>query len=466
MNRLPLLLAAGLAIGFAGCDIFEIDPEISIPSDQAFNDEQTVNAIVIGAYDELQDFLDDATIFADLSAETAAHSGSFPSWSEIDNYIIPPNNVEIDQQWFGNYDLINVANNLIAFTAGVDDAGFTQAERDIVVAQALVLRGLAYHNLIRWFGVRGGAGVPLVTEPTLAVADAVDAPRDSYDAVYDQIISDYRRAEGLFAAGGTPVGFVNLDVTRALLARALLYDEQYQEAAQVADLVIPKYQLASLSGVYEGLNSSESVWELQYNPDDGNGMSFFAFISGGRYEYAPTATFADSFLPADARREFNIVVGSRSRPQVAKYFRVNTDDDHHFMVRLPELLFIKAEAAAQAGNYQEAIDLVNQVRARAYQEVDGDGDGVADVSLDDFLYDLDSDDDGTDDVDSFDEALDIILNERKFELAFEGHRWHDLVRTGRAVDTLTDLTSEFRTRWPIPQGELDVNQLLEQNPGY
>ena len=467
MNRIPLLLAAGLALGLAGCDIFDIDPQISIASDQAFVDEQTVNAILVGAYDELQDDLDDAVIFADLAAETAAHSGSFPSWSEIDNYIIPPNNVEVGQQWFGNYDLINVANNLIAFTPGVDDQGFSDDEKDLVVAQALVLRAFAYHRLIRWFGVRGGAGVPIITEPTLSVDDAVDVARNSYDEVYDQIIGDYRRAEQLFdGSNAPPVGFIGIDVTRGLLARALLYDEQYEEAADVADLVIPKYQLASLAGVYEGLNSSESIWEIQYNPDDGNSMSFFAFISGGRYEYAPTAAFANSFSPADARFQYNIAVGSRSRLQVAKYFRVNTDDDHHFIVRLPELLFIKAEAAARAGDYDEAIDLVNQVRARAYQEVDEDGDGEADISLEDFLYDADSDDDGTDDVDSFDEALDIILNERRLELAFEGHRWHDLVRTGRAVSTLTDLNDEFRTRWPIPQDELDTNQLLEQNPGY
>ena len=467
MNRITLFLSVSLALGLAGCDIFDVNPEVAISDDLAFDDEQTVRAILVGAYSELQtsDFIDVSTIFADLSAETAAHTGSFPTWSEVDNYLIPPNNVTTGRVWQNGYDLINIANNLIAFTPGVEDAGFSDDERDQVVGQALALRAFAYHTLIRWYGVRGGAGIPIVTEPTVTVDDAEDVARDSYDAVYDQIISDYRQAEDLLDgnSGGIATGFLNVNGVRGLLARALLYDEQYDEAAAVADQVIPNYRLATLASVYEGLNSSESIWELQYNPDDTNSMSFYGNIAGGRYEYAPTADLANSFVASDGRRQYNVTTGSNSRLVVAKYFRVNTDDDHHFIVRLPELLFIKAEAAARNGDYDEAVDLVNQVRERAYRAVDADGDGAPDVSLDDFLYDSDDDDD---DVDSLDEALDIILNERKLELAFEGHRWHDLVRTGRAVSTLDGLNDEFRTRWPIPQGELDANQLLEQNPGY
>lgn len=463
MNRNTILLSAGLAIGLTGCDIFDVNPEISIDQDLAFQDEQTVDAILIGTYSALQasDYRDISTIFADLAAETAAHTGSFPTWSEVDNHLVPPTNVTIGNVWQLAYDAINIANNLIAGTPGVEDAGFTQAEKDAVVAQALALRAYAYHDLIRWYGVPGGLGVPIVTEPTVTVEDAADVARASYAEVYNQIISDYQQAEDLLdgnaAAPGT--GFVDVDVVRALLARTYLYLGRYQEAEAAADLVIPKYTLATLASVYEGLNSSESIWELQYNPDDTNSMSFYAFISGGRYEYGATAAFANSFSPADGRFQYNILRASNNRNVVAKYFRVNTDDDNHFMVRLPELLLIKAEARAAAGDYAAAIALVNQVRGRAYRSVDANNDGTPDVTREAFLYSATG-------VDTFQEALDIILAERRFELAFEGHRWHDLVRTGRAVATLPNLEDEFRTRWPIPQDELDANQLLEQNPGY
>ena len=71
-----------------------------------------------------------------------------------------------------------------------------------------------------------------------------------------------------------------------------------------------------------------------------------------------------------------------------------------------------------------------------------------------------------DDFDSSAAALDLVLAERARELAYEGHRWHDLVRTNRAVATLPTLDDARFTLWPIPQNELDNNDLLTQNPGY
>jgi hypothetical protein len=70
-----------------------------------------------------------------------------------------------------------------------------------------------------------------------------------------------------------------------------------------------------------------------------------------------------------------------------------------------------------------------------------------------------------------------IEKERRLELAFEGHRWYDLKRTGRAIEVMNNVKgaggvslgynlNENRLLWPIPQGELDKNALLIQNPGY
>ena len=70
-----------------------------------------------------------------------------------------------------------------------------------------------------------------------------------------------------------------------------------------------------------------------------------------------------------------------------------------------------------------------------------------------------------------------IEKERRLELAFEGHRWYDLKRTGRAMEVMNAATganntslgynlSENRLVWPIPQAELDKNTKLTQNPGY
>jgi hypothetical protein len=70
-----------------------------------------------------------------------------------------------------------------------------------------------------------------------------------------------------------------------------------------------------------------------------------------------------------------------------------------------------------------------------------------------------------------------IAKERRLELAFEGHRWYDLKRTGRAIEVINALKdgngnslgyhlTESKLVWPIPQSERDKNNQLTQNPGY
>jgi hypothetical protein len=72
---------------------------------------------------------------------------------------------------------------------------------------------------------------------------------------------------------------------------------------------------------------------------------------------------------------------------------------------------------------------------------------------------------------SQDQLRDSIALERRLELAFEGHRWFDLKRTGKAISTMNNLNLDYnvtteRLLWPIPQNELDRNPKLTQNPGY
>ena len=112
------------------------------------------------------------------------------------------------------------------------------------------------------------------------------------------------------------------------------------------------------------------------------------------------------------------------------------------MIRLAEVLLIKAEALARQNNLSGAVDAYNPIRVRA---------GLAPHVL------------GAD-VTTQAEVLAAIDTERRLELAFEGDRWPDLVRTGQAVPVLG--IPEFQTLFPIPQAERDVAPGLTQNPGY
>ncbi len=124
---------------------------------------------------------------------------------------------------------------------------------------------------------------------------------------------------------------------------------------------------------------------------------------------------------------------------------VGTENVH--VIRYGDIVLILAEALAQqdgATNLQAAVGYLNQIRTRA---------GVAPYTF------------GVD-LTTKAQILDAIYLERRLELAFEGERWFDLVRTGRAAATLAPLFQAHMGLWPIPVSERDVAPNLTQNPGY
>lgn len=435
--------ACALALGsvaLGACDVLNTEPTASVEDTQALNTPRKAELVLSAAYNQLQAFYDLAVIYNDLNADNARHSGSFPTWLEIDTYNYTPANVDIQGQWGGPYNLINITNNIIAEVPNLaTTTTFTEARRNEIVGEARVLRAFAYHHLVRYFG-----DVPLVLEPTRAVDPAKIYPARATTAeVYTQIVADLTAAEGLLGATNKTFGFVDGWAAKALLARVYLYQQNWAQAeAKASEVIGGPFSLAPLATLYDGTGGgTEMIWGLQYSTTDVENMSFFAYPNGGggRFEYAPTPEILAAFAPADARRAYNIRrVGTTD--VVGKYFRVTTDDDPHYVVRLAEMLLTRAEARAQQGKAGDARTDLNAVRTRAsLPDVDATLAGPA--------------------------LLDAILAERRLELAFEGHRWFDLKRTGRAVATL-GLPSADRQLWPIPQRERNVNPNLSQNPGY
>ena len=122
--------------------------------------------------------------------------------------------------------------------------------------------------------------------------------------------------------------------------------------------------------------------------------------------------------------------------------RIGAEDIH--VIRYGEGLLIMAEALAERERLDESIVFINQVRNRA---------GLAGYTL------------GVD-LETQQDVLDAVYLERRFELAFEGEYWYDLVRTGRAAEVLGSRFDPHEAIWPIPQNERDVAPNLTQNPGY
>ena len=139
-------------------------------------------------------------------------------------------------------------------------------------------------------------------------------------------------------------------------------------------------------------------------------------------------------------------------PFVNKYriFTGNSSQNYIFL-RLADILLLKAEALNESGDLAGAAALVNQIRSRVNLPNTTAGD-KASMKL-------------------------AIEKERRLELAFEGHRWYDLKRTGRALEVLNNVkgpngsslgyvVTESKLLWPIPQAEMDKNTKLTQNEGY
>lgn len=261
-------------------------------------------------------------------------------------------------------------------------------------------------------------------------------------------------------------------------------------------------------------NSKESIFEVQYLEGDATGTAPSNFIyqflprtapsaytnlitgkptnngaTGGWN--TPTQDIIDAYEAGDTRKDASVAIaegtyngsdllvvsanrsiinytptaGKIGIPYIKKYLHTphpvaNNTNDNWPVYRYSDALLLLAEALNENGKSGLALAPLNTVRTRAFGNT-------------------------THNITTTDPALlrDIIDHERRVELAFENHRWHDLVRTGKAVQVMTahgikmkqlynylspasyNMTNE-KLLYPIPQSEREINPDLFQNPGY
>jgi hypothetical protein len=423
-------------------------PQGSIDASIAYTTRQGVEAGVIGAYDGIQqtgymslNFL----IFADMYADNITWTGTFPTWSQVNNKTILPENVDIATIWNNIYSTINRANNIIAAAPNITDPAFL---KDRAIGESETIRATAYFDLIRMFGgsptgynQAGGLGVPLRLAPTLTPENAAATPRVTEAEVYTQILADLDDAIAKLP-NTIGAGRVNKYVATALKARVQLYRQQWAEAEALETTVITSpnnYALvpgASYATIYTGKNTSESLWELQYSATDANNIAFYYYptSAGGRNEVGSSTSLRDAFEAGDLRKEVNYSTAPAGKQ--LKYSHSNPGTDDVMMVRLAEVYLSRAEARAMQSNLPGALEDLNIIRQRA-----GLSPSIA-VAQDAILAD--------------------IRNQRRLELAHEGHRFFDLRRYDATGNTQT-----FRNLFPIPQSEIiNAKGIVTQNPGY
>lgn len=446
MHRFVSWLAAATLL--AACNSpLDVDPTASIDSETALSTPRGIELGLNGAYSTLQDgdlYGQEEMVFPDLYADNLDFTGTFQTHREFGQRNVTTSNGAVLAHWSTLYEGINQVNNILE---AVEAVALTPEQHDQFRGEALFLRALNYSILVKYFG-----DVPLVLAPSRGVGEESLVSRDPVAEVNAQIVTDLTEAATLLAPDRNH-GRATQGAAQALLARVYLETGNYTGARDMATAVITNavYDLnANFSTNWTTKNSEESIFELQFSINDGNNQAFWFYPQslGGRWGYSPSAGLFNAFEAGDARRDASIqVAGTGACPTAPcryadKYFRIATSDDNVVVLRLAEMYLIRAEANARIGGVAEQTirDDLDILRNRA---------GLADL----------------DPVTVTGAALmDAILQERRVELAFEGHRFFDLKRFGVAA-TILGLAPE-RLLFPIPQGEREVNINLTQNPGY
>lgn len=439
---LPALGLAACAAALAGCDsALTLAPTGEVEESQAIVDAVSARAALTGVYDALTSgsyYGGDFVFYNDLLSDNAEHSGTFDTYADADANAMRSDDGTVEGVWDALYAAVGRANMLVARLPDVE--GLTDEERDQMLGEAHFVRALAYHDLVRTFG-----DVPIRTEPPTDITEASQIARSPSADVYAQIDADLDQAT-LLMTEGAETGGATPGAVLALRARVKLYQGDWAAAETAAAAVLDMgYELASDYGdlfAPEDQDTPEDIFRLTFTPQEFNSQGYYyqSRSNGGRAELAPTEDLADAYDPDDARGAWSI--GSSATRRWGNKWRTTEGAEDIHVIRLGEVLLVKAEAHARQDELGLAVAEYNKLRERA--------------GLDPHVLGVD--------VVGRQQVLDAIDRERRLELAFEGDRFPDLARTGRGIAVL-DIDAD-RLLWPIPLNEIDVAPNLTQNPGY
>jgi hypothetical protein len=401
---------------------------------------------------------------------------------DIDRFTLTADNEHVTAFWQNSYTLIARAN---AILKSIDASPLDQSAKDEYTGQAKALRALSYFNLVRLYG-----DVPLVTEPVTDIDASYKVGRSSVDDVYAQIIADLSASETLLPASydASMTGKITKGAAESLLGEVYLTRKQYAEAVAEFKKVVDGNQYALLSNYADLFKASnqgnaESILMAQYKTGEAylgsNLPNHFAptgsegalTATGGSYGFnQPTEDIANAYAAGDVRRN-NIADGYTNADGVyvpAKYIRGYVEREvgngyldsgaDWYIIRYADVLLMYAEALNEVNNgpNSSAYTALNLVRNRA---------GLLNSSA--LTYDAFKAD---------------VYEQERLESPFEGRRWFDLVRTGRALTVLNSKVStpgsgstigisapiqESQLLYPIPLIVVTTSSpAIKQNPGY
>lgn len=496
MSLLLLLLTTFTAckkwVGYNPHEDFQITDQDYLQS------ESDYRTMAVSVYSPLQ-WINQAVVIGDIASDNAVSGGENASdvlaLQQIDDYTLTPVNSTLTDLWQSAYEGINRANYMHQYKAtnkagvAVDFAG-----KDALYGEVYFLRAYYYFHLVRFFG-----DVPLFADHRLTLSESRALARSPKADVYKQIETDLTAAIAVLPAVQTQKGRITKYAAQALLGKVYLYENKFDAAATMLDNVINANAFTLVSNyasmfLASGENGPESLFEIQYSNTSPyynwggatrgqgnyavqqcgirglNGTAAMPYAAGWSTNL-PTQNLANAYAAGDQRKAatcLDIEAYKTANPsfnityQVAPYkntglysqkylprkgetsgqVELNYTNNHR-IIRYADVLLMAAEAwnRATTPNDVKAQGYLNQVRQRAF------GDNLHNITAT-----------GT--------ALKTaIWDERRLELAMEGDRFFDLVRTGQAAAKIANFTAGKNELFPIPQTEVQISGLT-QNPGY
>ncbi|MEM8525527.1 MAG: RagB/SusD family nutrient uptake outer membrane protein [Bacteroidota bacterium] len=496
LNKLFVILVIGSGGILFSCssDFLEENPTNFVAPETFFNNLQDAEIAVAGAYNALQnDWTFDMVGQPVHWGNKGVDELNTPGWAgggrrELHLYQITPSMAAIENLWAGHYRGINTANGVIDRVGAMSDDLIDVEDRDRIVAEAKFVRAILYFSAVKIW-----ENIPLITEEVTNLND-LEVPQAKPDAVYAQIIEDLQAGKE-FLPAGQGAGRATQGAATALLGKVYLQMTGFPlNQRDKASLAAAEFAEVIESGVYNLLpeygevfqytndNNNEIVYAVSFEGpslEEGSAVGSYMGPNGSQQNGGGWGTeyinqdLVSSYEEQDVRLEWNVskinvnndaTVGQAAwRPwkwhkPKPNNFLYDSPFDFQYL-RYADVLLSRAEALSieNGGPTDEAIDLVNQIRARANATL---WESSA-ITQDSFVV--------------------ALLDERRRELCFEGHRHDDLIRLGKFKDVIMSIDQsafwssagnpgdnydDHEIRWPIPQREMDLNPGLTQNPGY
>lgn len=463
--------------------------DFQITSDDYLKTADDYSKMVIGVYSPMQ-WIYANNVIGDIASDNSVSGGENATdvigFQQIDDYTTTTTNSYLTEAWKSCYEGINRANYLHENKTKLDFVG-----KEALYGEVYFLRAYYYFELVRMFG-----DVPLFTAKRLTASDSKAFTRAPKADVYKQMEADLAAAIAVLPPTNVQKGRVTKYAAQALLGKVLLYQGKYDAAAAMLENVIsgPFNLVTNFGDIFlqSGENGIESVFEVQYsnaspfydwsNPGRGQG-NLAVQICGirnltGNSPYGqgwsinlPTTNLATAFTAGDKRKDVTVLdidAYSKANPSfgitytVAPYKNTGLYNQKYLprkgetsgqvelnylnnyrAIRFADVLLMAAEAnnRATTPNEAKAQTYLNRVRQRAF------GDNLHNITATGATL------------------KQAIWDERRLELAMEGDRFFDLVRTGQAATKITGFKASKNELFPIPQQEIDISGLT-QNPGY